>query len=251
MRKTRSYSICKLIVISIFPIFLYAQKNSSNVILEMNHFVGDKPLVLEDSIYYNALGQSYFISKFNYYISQINFIKKDGSSFLVDQSYLISEEEEKQKSKQISVNLPEGEYASIHFILGVDSARNCSGAQTGALDPINAMFWTWNTGYIFLKLEGKSKFSSAPGLILEYHIGGYKKGENSIRTIILPFKEMLILDKNQSKMIPIKVDISEIFKTPTTIDFSKNPVVNLPIQAKIVADNYSDIFQLIEVVNEK
>jgi hypothetical protein len=42
-------------------------------------------------------------------------------------------------------------YNRLSFVIGVDSARNVSGAQTGALDPANGMFWTWNTGYIMAK----------------------------------------------------------------------------------------------------
>jgi hypothetical protein len=45
--------------------------------------------------------------------------------------------------------------------------------------------------------------------------------------------------------------VSEILKNPTTIDFSQTPVVNNPLNATIIADNYADIFQLIEVKNEK
>jgi hypothetical protein len=178
--------------------------------------------------------------------------RKDGSFYFIDEYYLVSEDEEKQSSKSIPLtSIPEGDYTSIEFILGVDSARNCSGAQSGALDPINAMFWTWNTGYIFLKLEGKSKFSKAPGTIFEYHIGGYKHLENCIRKVKIPFNQSVKVGKNNSIKIQLKVDIAEILKNPTTIDFSNLPVVNNPLNATVIADNYTDIFQLIEVENEK
>ncbi|WP_316930094.1 MbnP family protein, partial [Hymenobacter sp. IS2118] len=40
-------------------------------------------------------------------------------------------------------DIPVGDYQSVSFTVGVDSARNVAGAQTGALDPNNGMFWTW------------------------------------------------------------------------------------------------------------
>jgi hypothetical protein len=252
MRNTNVYKMGILTFFVLMPIFLFSQKSSSHVTLELNHFVGDKKLVLDDSTYVNSMNQSFTISKFTYYIGQLKFNHLDGSSFFMDDYYLISEDEEKIASKSISFNsIPEGEYQSIEFILGVDSARNCSGAQSGALDPINAMFWTWNTGYIFLKLEGKSKFSSAPGTMLEYHIGGFKKEDNCIRNVKIPFNQSVKIGKNNSVKIQLKVDITEILNSPTTIDFSKIPVVNNPINATVIADNYADIFQLIEVQNEK
>ena len=52
--------------------------------------------------------------------------------------------------------MPAGNYNSLSFLLGVDSMHNVSGAQTGALDPANDMFWTWNSGYVMAKMEGAS-----------------------------------------------------------------------------------------------
>ena len=252
MRKIKFYKIGILAMNVLLPIFLFSQKSQTNVTLHFNHFVGEKLLTLDDSIYSNSLDQTFTISKFNYYIGQLKFNRNDGSSYFMDNYYLVSEDEEKQSSKFIPLtSIPEGEYTSFEFIIGVDSARNCSGAQSGALDPINAMFWTWNTGYIFMKLEGKSKFSSAPGTILEYHIGGYKQVENCIKKVKIPFNESVIIGKNNSVKIELKVDIAEILKNPTTIDFSQIPVVNNPLNATVIAANYADIFQLISIKNEK
>ena len=252
MRYKNRYKMGLLTFFVWIPIFLFSQKTSSNVTLELNHFVGDKMLILDDSTYVNSLNQTFSISKFTYYIGQLKFNRIDGTSFFIDDYYLVSEEEEKKVSKSISLNtIPKGEYQSIEFILGVDSARNCSGAQSGALDPINAMFWTWNTGYIFMKLEGKSNYSSALGTILEYHIGGYKKDENCIRKVKIPFNQSVKIENDNPTTIQLKVDIAEIFKNPTVIDFTKNPVVNNPLNSTVIADNYADIFQLIEVKYEK
>ena len=54
-------------------------------------------------------------------------------------------------SLSFTISLAANKYDSVGFLLGVDSAGNTSGAQTGALDPLNDMFWTWNTGYVMEK----------------------------------------------------------------------------------------------------
>ena len=53
----------------------------------------------------------------------------------------------------------------LSFTLGVDSATNTAGVMGGALDPTKGMYWTWQSGYINLKLETVDS---------QWHIGGYK-----------------------------------------------------------------------------
>lgn len=255
MLKSTLYKKGIMVIFAILPFFTFSQKSKNKaegLTLQFHHFVGEKLLILDDSIYTNSFNQTYTVTKFNYYVGQIRLIKSDGKEFLIDDYFLISEDEEKQKSKSILLeNIPSGEYRSIDFIIGVDSLHNCSGAQSGDLDPINAMFWTWNTGYIFMKMEGKSTVSTLPGNTLEYHIGGYKEPSNCIRNVSLQFESPLSITNKSLSEINIKTDLSEILKTPTDIDFSKMPAINSTLNATIIADNYSDIFSIIKPINEK
>ncbi|MGZ4061011.1 MAG: MbnP family protein, partial [Bacteroidia bacterium] len=167
--------------------FTPQKENKGKLIIDLTNYVGNDLLQLDTVNYKNDLGQLFTISKFKYYISNIHLIKSDGKEFISPDYFLVNEEEE--QSKKIILNLSAAEYSSINFIIGVDSVHNCSGAQSGALDPANAMFWAWNSGYIFLKLEGKAPESKSPGHIFEYHIGGYKNPTNCIRTVSLNFNK--------------------------------------------------------------
>lgn len=64
---------------------------------------------------------------------------------------------------------------TIHFLLGVDSKTASKGIGEGALDPINGMYWTWQSGYINFKMEGVSKKSPARKNRFHLHLGGYNK----------------------------------------------------------------------------
>jgi hypothetical protein len=128
-----------------------AAKKTANLQIQFRHVINNEIIKLDNVTYVNDLGQTYTVSKFKYYIGQIRLRKTDGKEFLVDEYFLIDEEDEASKTVSLE-NIPAGEYEAISFILGVDSLRNCSGAQSGALDPFKGMFWSWNTGYIFLKL---------------------------------------------------------------------------------------------------
>jgi hypothetical protein len=66
------------------------------------------------------------------------------------------------------INVPAGTYTGMYLTMGVDSARNVSGAQEGALDPANGMFWSWTSGYIMIKAEGLSP--QGAGGSFTYHL---------------------------------------------------------------------------------
>jgi hypothetical protein len=206
-------------------------------------------LRLDSVNYQNAFDQDFSVTKFKYYISNIVLSRKDGKPVTYKNYFLIDEEKPDSK-KVVLENIPSGEYLSVSFNVGVDSIDNCSGAQSGALDPINGMFWTWNTGYIFMKLEGISEFSTMPNAQLEYHIGGFKKPHQCIRTISLHLNQSILITKNNNEIIEIKADILEMLKTPISIDFSTLPTVTDFNNATKLADNYADMFSILKLNNE-
>jgi len=215
-----------------------------SLVLCFDHYVGDRVLQLDTATYTNELGQAFTISKFKYYIGNIAMQGADGGRVAFEDYHLVDEEDEQSKKIDLG-HLPAGEYTGITFTLGVDSIDNCSGAQSGALDPVNAMFWAWNTGYIFLKMEGHSPMSNSPGHIFEYHIGGYRAPYNCIRHIALHFHQPLIVGASEMKELHIKTDAAEILKTPSTLDFSKLSSVTDFHNATTIADNYADMFSML------
>ena len=218
--------------------------------INFNHVVNNEVLKLDSIRYKNELGQDFTISKFKYYVGEIHLKNAKGKDFISKDYFLINEDE--NLSKQISLsNIPNGTYTSIHFILGVDSLHNCNGAQSEALDPLNAMFWAWNTGYIFLKLEGNSSFSKSPGGMFEYHIGGYKQPSNCIREIDLDLSSTPLIINSKTSQVNLKCDAAELLKTPTNIDFSVLSSVTDLKNATLIANNYRDMFSVLNVKNEK
>jgi hypothetical protein len=210
--------------------------------IDIKHVVGNQVLKFDSVTYQNELGQNFTVTKFKYYISNIKLVAADNKVYLNPEVFFINEEDPLSK-KIVLGNVPPGSYKSLQFIIGVDSARNCAGVQPGALDPVNAMYWAWNTGYVFLKLEGKSEKSVSPGNYFEYHIGGFRSPHNCIRHVDLDLhKDLILIEKDRSTGKELKCDISEILKTPNAIDFSKLSSVTDVNNASVIADNYSDMF---------
>jgi hypothetical protein len=234
-----------LAVIQIISSFK-APVEKATLTISIAHFAGTSLLNLDDSEYKNELGQVFTVSRFRYYISNIKLKNEDGSEFESHDYFLVDEAEPGSK-KIMLPGIPSGKYTSLSFTIGVDSLHNCSGAQSGALNPVNGMFWEWNTGYIFLKLEGHAHASTSSGHIFEYHIGGYKAPNNCIRKVTLALGESgLNISSEQENNIVLKADILEILKNPATIDFSKLSSVTDFHHATTIADNYIDMFSIIK-----
>jgi len=211
--------------------------------LEFKHKVDTAALVFGKN-YVNAKGDTFKVSKFNYYISNIRLVKSDNSVYSETNSYHMVKHSQAASTIISLTNIPPGAYTSVSFMLGVDSARNVSGAQSGDLDPAVAsdMYWSWNSGYIFLKMEGTSPKSGEVSKNLEYHIGGYKAPANCIRTISLPITTGL--KKGESKTLQLFVNVMEILQGPSTVDFSQLPSVTDSRYAEVIANNYLDMFSL-------
>ncbi|HEY1201915.1 MAG TPA: MbnP family protein, partial [Niastella sp.] len=121
-------------------------------------------------------------------------------------------------------------------IIGVDSALNVNGVQAGSLDPLNGMFWTWNSGYIFAKLEGKSDSSKAPAHSMQYDVGGFRTNKNAIR------KVQLTLPSASTNYV-IDVDLLKWFSGKHTIKVAQSPLCHQPgALAMQLADNYANMF---------
>jgi hypothetical protein len=213
--------------------------------ITFTNYAGSAPLVYDTAPYVNAAGDTFTVSKFNYYISNLVLIREDNSTYLVPESYTIIKHGPLE-GRIINLNVPVGKYKALKFLLGVDSARNNSGAQTGGLDTQYAsdMYWGWSSGYIFLKFEGTTAGSSLPKKGLQYHIGGYGGVNRTQRNFDLSFGTSR-LDASQSAnhTIQIKTDLLELFKSPVNISFANySTVTSVGTSAKMVADNYADLF---------
>jgi hypothetical protein len=166
--------------------------------------------------------------------------------------YLINQSVD--SSLQLNIALQENTYDSIAFLLGVDSARNTSGAQRGALDPLNDMFWTWQSGYIMQKLEGTSPQSSIVNNKIEYHIGGYSGVNSVLQQVVLPFpnNNMLVIQRGSNSIININAEIDYFWSGIVDVKIKVTPVCSAPgLMARQMAANFSKLFTISSVVNNQ
>ncbi len=221
-----------------------------SVTINFNNKAGSEVLKLNTGNYANANGDSFTVSKFKYYISNIVLKKADGTTFVERESYHLIDNSKGDKYSLSLDSVPVGTYNGISFILGVDSTRNTSGAQTGALDPAYGMFWTWNQGYIFLMLEGYSPNSVGFNNAIVFHLGGFTQPYNCIRKIEPSFGTSdLIMSENKVSKMEIKTDILEMFESPSLIKFAQTSEgMGGPI-AVTIANNCVNMFSITSIEN--
>lgn len=76
-------------------------------------------------------------------------------------------------------DLNDVDFDAVSFLIGVDSTLQVDGPHGGALDPAEGMYWTWQNGYIYTKLEGTSSQSAGSKGEFAWHLGGYAGALNS------------------------------------------------------------------------
>lgn len=218
---------------------------TGNLSVEFQNVVGAENLQLDTRTYTNTFGEAYTVSQFMYYVSNFTLQKKDGSTYQVPESYFLINQDDPTSQIITLTGIPAGDYTGLSFVIGVDSTRNTSGAQTGALDPVNGMFWSWNTGYIFMRMEGNSPVSPQPNNKLQFHVGGFKGATNCIRQTS-PSLNGSVLQVRTAKTpeAHYKVDLSQLFGAPNPVTFSalEGTAVHGGPNAVKIANNYEKMF---------
>lgn len=227
--------------------------------VEFDNIVGGQNLYLNTGNYVNAKGESFNVTLLQYFISNIKVKKADGTEYVVPQDssyFLIREGSEEEGTAR--VNVPEGDYTSLTFTIGVDSLRSTMDVsrRTGALDPSgnmeDGMYWGWNSGYIFFKMEGIS--SAAPvdpsgQNKYRFHIGGFggysAPTVNNIRTVTLDLSQAGIAQvrKGRKSNIHLMVDIAKVMNGTTQVSIAENPTVMFSEFSLLISANYMQMFR--------
>jgi hypothetical protein len=221
---------------------------SNDVVLSFNAHADGKAFVPDTAWYTNSSGDKYTVTRFDYYISNISLIPASGTSFTETESYHLVKHVKNETQFTVGAVAP-GSYTKVRFLIGVDSLRNVSGAQTGALAKENDMHWDWISGYIFLKLEGD--FVATGSTIQDQysiHIGGFTGPLGCLQWVEIDLPVPLVVDGSGTNAIRFKTNVNEIFSKPNRIGFADYyPVTNTIF--KLISDNYRDMFTIDKVEN--
>ncbi len=223
---------------------------TQKITVQINPNYKQLPLVFNKLNYKNAANDSFMVSKWKFYISNI-VLKGATTSYRLRDSYFLVDLHDLEHGSFNFTDVPVGEYTSIEFLIGIDSTRNVSGAQVGVLSQDAGMFWSWNQGYIFSKLEGEFTNSLTMGpQLFSHHIGGFSGANNCIVKAIVPFTTTpLIVTTTSQNKLSLAADLDTYLNGLVTIDMTTFSAVSGGRNAKIIATNYKNMFTIKEVKN--
>jgi hypothetical protein len=125
---------------------------------------------------------------------------------------------------------------AISFEIGLDSTLQVAGVKGQDLDPTNGMYWTWNTGYIILKIDGTSPTCQTRKHLFTYHVGGYKKPNQCLAKVHLPF----VATTNQE--IELSIDLKQWMDQ---ISLAESPSVMEPCKKGVtLLDAFASLFKV-------
>ena len=202
------------------------------VLLHLNF--QNEPLVLTDKKYVTKTNDTVTITKMKFYLSNFELESEDGTEYKESNSVHLVDAETLSSLEFHLKNVPDIKIKKIRFDIGIDSLASVSENFDGDLDPALGMYWAWNTGYINLKLEGKSSSCTNIKKEFQFHIGGYLPKQNVLQKIELE------IDENQ--IINIEVELS---KWLDSLSLKETNSIMIPGEKAIaMARIYKNIFEI-------
>ncbi|TFF39723.1 MbnP family protein [Mucilaginibacter psychrotolerans] len=243
----------------------YQEDNLAPFSVEFDNIVGEKTLSFNNatSPYTNAVGEKFTVSLVQYFISNIKVSKADGTTYTVkqDSSYFLIKGADRA-TRFAKVKVPEGDYTKLTFTLGVDSLRSTMdiSKRTGVLDPAggmeDGMYWGWNSGYIFFKMEGSSSVISddvngdpTGKKQFKYHIGGFGGYSaptiNNVKNITVDLTTAGIarVRKDRQSNVHLFVDLIKVFNGKNSFSIAAHPNVMFSDYSVNIATNLTELFK--------
>ena len=218
-----------------FCSLLLAQNKSDSLAVNFHLEFNKLPLELHKN-YISTSKDTLTIETFRCYISNIQIQYEDNAVFTQKDSYHLLDLDN-PNSFQIPITRKNHKLISkITFNIGIDSTTNNAGAMAGDLDPVKGMYWAWQSGYINMKIEGKSSSCNTRKKEFQFHLGGYIKPYYAMRKVELNF------NKNSNDNVSIGIDLKEFF---SNIKLAQTNSVMTPGKpAMVLADVSVKMFHL-------
>ena len=210
------------------------KKNPKDVGVLLHLNFQNEPLVLNYKKYVTKTNDTVTITKMKFYLSNFVLELEDGTEYKESNSVHLVDAETLSSLEIHLKNAPELKIKKIRFDIGIDSLTSVSENFDGDLDPSLGMYWAWNTGYINMKLEGKSSSCTNVKKEFQFHIGGYLPKQNALQKIELEVAE--------SQNIIINVELERWLDA---LSLKETNSIMIPGEkALAMAQKYKNMFQI-------
>ena len=226
---------------------------SQTVALEFEHYGADSQPLVYGRTYTTALGAPYRVDSLKYYVTNVSFTRADGSVWQAPEAYyLVRATSAPADDAVLGIPaVPLGTYSKVTFSIGVDSARNHLLDQSGVLAPRYDMFWGWNTGYRFLRLDGLYLPAGDTARSLTYHLG--RDPLYRTMTVTLDFPQNATVTAAIAPEAHIAVAVDKLFSGPNRMDLSipdQRVVMGPAFSPQVAANVATAMFSVEHVHND-
>jgi hypothetical protein len=202
-----------------------AAEPTATLSIRFNPFFGSgssAPKFALNTPYINAAGDTVRFTTAKFYVSEISLVDTLGKLVPVTGApvYLIdwASPQRADGTSAVALTVKPGVYAGVVFSIGVPESLNHQNASTQAapLGVDSGMWWAWNPGYIFHKIEGNFDSLKVSRNFL-YHVG-----RNSLRLSVMlgslsgTSVTRFTINENATFEYNVRMDYSTVFRIGMT-----------------------------------
>mgnify|MGYP006902921210 CR=1 FL=1 len=179
--------------------------------LDFENTWNGSPINMNQTGHVNQAGNDLQPSLVDYLIANIYLIDEDNQRVDLDSAWGYISQTRRRLSFDVDVEDLNGNFSALGFEIGLDSVTNHGDPfafpPDHALDPMFGMHWSWASGYIFFKLEGRYDKANGENSAFAFHIAGLEN--RSSYEVPINFN----LDSD-STVVHLEADIYEMFVNP-------------------------------------
>lgn len=209
----------------------------NSVTFQLSYHVDNEPLVFDTLRYQNKAGNLYSVTRLQYYISNLVFLRQGGEEEREIVQYV---DAEVPSSNTFHITgLPQGTYTGLRFLVGLNKEKNKTGALPGTQENVN-MAWPdpMGGGYHFMKLEGHFTNGGAP-VGYAVHLGR--------DTALVHVNINQTFTIGQSTTLKLAMNLNKWYETPNEYDLADgNYTMGSIPNMLLIAANGNDVFTIPE-----
>ncbi|PCJ64557.1 MAG: hypothetical protein COA58_12525 [Bacteroidetes bacterium] len=223
-------------------IIVEPQDEVSEMTMTINHRMGNNNLDFSSEFTLPS-NEVVTFRRLAYILSDFYLVKNDDTKIQLSEQYALVDA--KKGESFTLTDIPMGDYKAIGLSIGLDSMINHGNPNSystdHALSPINnSLHWSWENGYIFTALEGKTKADNESFI---FHLAGFKNKTE--------FELPISFSKQYNALqATFEYDVNEVFKNPEVYsiatDGASTHSTTDPVTIKLFA-NMKDVFSVTSI----
>ena len=230
---------------------LTAAALAASLEISVRHSFNGDPLLLDSLRYTNAASETLSVTRLSYIVSGFALEREDGVWVELPDQFAWMDAEKRRTSATLA-GVPPEKYRALRFHIGPDAATNTADpAKLPAEHPLNpnlnGLHWSWQTGYIFLAIEGRFRINAAAAELQGY-AHHFARDVNRTRiSLAAP------LDLTHDAAAILDFDLGTLLNAPRPLSFAKDGTATHsrdgdPVAAALAA-NLPGAFRVVQVLS--